>query len=62
MLEYSKAVAMSFSSRRKGDGKYVNLQILAKASPPGLSLDIGTFCLFDFAAFLNYKNFNTVMA
>ena len=46
---------------RKGGGHYVNPQILVKFSPPGLSLDIGTFCILDFAAFLKYKNFNTVM-
>ena len=36
----------------------MNLQIIVKFSPPGLILDIGPF---DFAAFLNYKNFNTVL-
>ena len=48
-------------SSRKGGGSYENLQILVKFSPQGLSLDIGTFCIFDFAEFLKYKNFNTVM-
>ena len=36
----------------------MNLQILVKFSPPGLILDIA---FFDFAAFLNYKNFNTTL-
>ena len=48
-------------SSRKGGGRDKNLQILVKLSPPGLSLDIGTFCILDFAAFLKYKNFNTIM-
>ena len=43
---------------RKGGGNYVNLQILVKFTPLGLILDQA---LFDFAAFLNYKNFNTVL-
>ena len=48
-------------STRKAGGSYENIQILVKFCPPGLSLDIGTFCIFDFAAFLKYKNFNIVM-
>ena len=46
----------SSPSSRKGGGSYVNPQILVTFSPPRLIFDIG---LFDFAAFLNYKNFNT---